>query len=907
MSKHGEIRFLLPGSSSSSHDDDDSNGSSSGIAAPRVSPQAAAAASVPKDAVESVSSSSTNHRHPRKELPELPSDAAAQIVLYCDFASASRLLAASSSWLLLGQGRRRHRRPKPACTKPIPCPDNNARMPAPRDDDPIDEDEDEDDGSLAFVWEAMFHRQLFAMAAASGTDAAAALLCSRRHGSSLSSSPSAAGAASTRTGTAGSVPLASASALPIQNEIRSRRRLLSNLIRAPRPAARSSAVPGPQQEPWKSSHGQRSRRHGGPGLPDACFLFVPMGAEGDHPRRTGRSAQPPRIDGGERRNRVRLDEAAGGNVEGNGEEEVQDDEEGEGDHDPPAIPFDCDCFLLLSPTSDEFLLLHPDTGQFVHGAHLGDEARAAMPAAPPRPSNHEGGAAASCRRRHVLVPAASSSTRRNRPATAANLTTNANHQVEDAGGANHALGDGVHEDDDDDDEVVHIGIECKHVAAAATAPRSCHPRIESTVVAVGRQLVHEDPHAPGVDASVITEVRSWERPYKIDPLLHQHAAPCDVSFRPFGSPRICRFQNHFFTMELDAKNRQLLVVPMRQDERDDDAAAWAGRRAVVADAEALPPPNDDELHASGSRFIHVLPFVAFDEGSVSDSDHAAIGSARLFSHPVAKIDCGGGITSLSSSGDVWAVSTVSNKLLWYDRGLLVHAYKIVDCVREALTGGGAEGNVQQQSSLQAPPKRSKEREQLILQSLSKATAVETIRFAPFVGPERAGFVTLSHGDSTGSTILLWKKCSRSGSSSDQSPHSDLYKVDAVVRLPLRASRIPKVHFDGRRLIVYGEDHMGHILLVYVVQSLDDIDDVNDDSSTTSSGGGAGVIVSGSLRFARRVRHDAMGGLSEFDSLHVSANERFIVVNTKTGHQLAGRNRRSSPADGLLVIDVAKAE
>jgi hypothetical protein len=618
------------------------------------------------------------------------------------------------------------------------------------------------------------------------------------------------------------------------------------------------------------------------------------------------------------------------------EEELEEDEEHtdhDRDIDPPPVPFECDGFLLLAPTTDEYLMLNDESGEFVHGSGLlrmqeeeVEDGRRTAGTAPKRPLNQQqpeddDAAAASkgCCVRDVLVPAS----RHPHEGNARDNNNNTNNDNDD---------DGIQAD-----EVVHIGIECKHVVVpAATASligsvldgavASCHPRIGATVAAVGRQLVREDRAVPGADASVTTEVRSWERKYTYTTCTGTGTCATDPPpyVRTFTSPRICRFRNHFFTMELDAKCHRLLVVFMKDhDERGDNefggggGAAAPRRRAVANEDEPLPPPDDedDDPHASGSRFIHVLPFVDIkDENRNSDAESdgpAALGSStQCLSLPVAKIDCKDGITSLSSSGYVWAVSTVTNKLLWYDRAQLVHTYSIVDCVREALAASSSEAGVgaggAHPNSSHPAPKRSVEREQLILQSLSKATAIETIRFAPFVEPDRAGFVTLSHGESTGSTVLLWKKCSP----------SDLYKVDAVVRLPLRASRIPKVHFDGRRLLVYGEDHMGHILLVYVVQSLDDGDDFGAPGSSTASGGGgaAGIIVPGSLRFARRVRHDAMGGLSEFDSLHVSANERFIVVNTRTGHQLnAGRrNRRrstssASPADGLLVIDVAKAD
>jgi hypothetical protein len=65
-----------------------------------------------------------------------------------------------------------------------------------------------------------------------------------------------------------------------------------------------------------------------------------------------------------------------------------------------------------------------------------------------------------------------------------------------------------------------------------------------------------------------------------------------------------------------------------------------------------------------------------------------------------------------------------------------------------------------------------------------------------------------------------------------------------------------------------------------------------------------VVASGTLRFARRIRHAALGGHADYENLHLSANERFVVANTKLGHELAGGGRGG--ADGLLVVDVERA-
>jgi hypothetical protein len=56
-----------------------------------------------------------------------------------------------------------------------------------------------------------------------------------------------------------------------------------------------------------------------------------------------------------------------------------------------------------------------------------------------------------------------------------------------------------------------------------------------------------------------------------------------------------------------------------------------------------------------------------------------------------------------------------------------------------------------------------------------------------------------------------------------------------------------------------------------------------------------------VRFANRIRHAALDGIEEFESLRMTCNERFIVVNTKTGNLLSGGTVPFQ--EGILVIDL----
>ena len=57
-----------------------------------------------------------------------------------------------------------------------------------------------------------------------------------------------------------------------------------------------------------------------------------------------------------------------------------------------------------------------------------------------------------------------------------------------------------------------------------------------------------------------------------------------------------------------------------------------------------------------------------------------------------------------------------------------------------------------------------------------------------------------------------------------------------------------------------------------------------------------------INFVNRIRHAGLGGLEYFDSMLMTANERFLIVNTKTGN-LIGNDVASYATDGLFVIDL----
>jgi len=160
----------------------------------------------------------------------------------------------------------------------------------------------------------------------------------------------------------------------------------------------------------------------------------------------------------------------------------------------------------------------------------------------------------------------------------------------------------------------------------------------------------------------------------------------------------------------------------------------------------------------------------------------------------------------------------------------------------------------------------------------------------------SGVVALEHCQQGGLRLVLWRHVIMDDKASEWLPVS-------FINLPLSNHRVPQIHFDGRRIIVFGQDQFGMILLIYQVRFSGE-DDMNDvEVGKEGSGGVYNMVEPCCVRFANRVRHESMSGLEFFDSAQMTVNERFIVINTKAGHLL---HCSRYPSDGLLVFDLEEA-
>lgn len=71
--------------------------------------------------------------------------------------------------------------------------------------------------------------------------------------------------------------------------------------------------------------------------------------------------------------------------------------------------------------------------------------------------------------------------------------------------------------------------------------------------------------------------------------------------------------------------------------------------------------------------------------------------------------------------------------------------------------------------------------------------------------------------------------------------------------------------------------------------------------STEKSGGVINLDGEMIEYVHRIRHAGLGGLEYYDNLFMTLNERFLVVNTKTGNLLDSNEDKTS--EGLVVIDL----
>eukprot|EP00591_Stephanopyxis_turris_P003463 CAMPEP_0195518674 /NCGR_PEP_ID=MMETSP0794_2-20130614/13486_1 /TAXON_ID=515487 /ORGANISM="Stephanopyxis turris, Strain CCMP 815" /LENGTH=194 /DNA_ID=CAMNT_0040647691 /DNA_START=87 /DNA_END=671 /DNA_ORIENTATION=+ len=176
--------------------------------------------------------------------------------------------------------------------------------------------------------------------------------------------------------------------------------------------------------------------------------------------------------------------------------------------------------------------------------------------------------------------------------------------------------------------------------------------------------------------------------------------------------------------------------------------------------------------------------------------------------------------------------------------------------------------------------------------LEMRTSIDQVILPPQLSIYTCGFITVQHFTRT---LALWQ-CSN---------NSDECSFQLMAIIPHSLVNNPRVIYDGRRLIAHGKDAEGMVIFVYQVLGNNEIRQeflslpVNNDDMTFG----------GVVRLVNTIRHLGLGGNLENYEFSLKANERFLVVNTKTGDLV---NRPSDYGrygggreefEGLFLIDL----
>jgi hypothetical protein len=433
----------------------------------------------------------------------------------------------------------------------------------------------------------------------------------------------------------------------------------------------------------------------------------------------------------------------------------------------------------------------------------------------------------------------------------------------DGGGAN---------DNNDNDNEAPEEVEVNYLGTEAKIILQGDGVVTGSMVAVGRAV----SNAPlsGARSRRCVELMAWFR-YSND-----HSQPNNNKKSMYGDRHVCRFPSGFHSIGICAVNRRVYV-----GFRTGDGPSLPGIDTDIRINNNNEGNNNNEVNAGlGRSTIVVYPLVPFLPKEATDTPRRSHSTPSYFPDPILLIQCGESTSAIavSATGNELLIGTANCRFQVWDIGFTgsgndsVPAAKRMEtldlkaCLRAALKSIRPSGYDGEPNLNESPI-----RDFHVPRHLSIATC---------------GFLTAQHNRNDGTTVVLWRKGVSGG-----------YEAQSMISLPLSARRLPKIHFDGRRLIVFGQDHIGMIILVYHVLNTNEDMAIFQAVKDDSSGGVTNFTNPPRVRFANRIRNAALGGLEYFDHIHMTCNERFIVINTKTGNLSSGS---SVPyAEGLLVIDL----
>jgi hypothetical protein len=125
-----------------------------------------------------------------------------------------------------------------------------------------------------------------------------------------------------------------------------------------------------------------------------------------------------------------------------------------------------------------------------------------------------------------------------------------------------------------------------------------------------------------------------------------------------------------------------------------------------------------------------------------------------------------------------------------------------------------------------------------------------------------------------------------------------WEMLAIINVPVKSHPLPKFHLNKNRLVIFGSDHIGCIVLIYQVISADNENVAKTQRQFGDGSGGLHTLNWNRVRFVSHIRHPAMS-VSELENLQLACNERFIVVRTCRGNHIGNA---SGESDGALIVD-----
>jgi len=461
-----------------------------------------------------------------------------------------------------------------------------------------------------------------------------------------------------------------------------------------------------------------------------------------------------------------------------------------------------------------------------------------------------------------------------------------------------------------------------------------------------------------------TEVLAWSNfELNADDCAYSGSGGNDVE--KYRWKYVCRAAGSFYFLDICSNYGKVYATFQSGccpfDERDAEASLFARRSngsndnnsRQLMDMEEESMVNEDGGPIRMTKAVYCLPLVKFDDSATTSCDSRRIGS--YFPSPDACFVASYPVSSfyVDPTGKILVIGTTCGTVEIWHTGMESHSNPTspsrlqISSVRESFmrrhrsmtmdgrydaTGRADPNSVSTEDDFDGKPNNiefddsvTETRDDISLLEPSTleeefphkhpATKISQIYLPRHLPVQQCGFVTKQRSPEAGTTLLLWQTSTMSTEKMQDSTNEG-FQITAMINVPLSAQCHPEVHFDGRRLIVFGKDHIGLIFLVYHVLSTRfdqrDFDEVNLPASNTTrasknnkgeeSGGIVRIAGERRIKFVNRIRHAGLDGLEYYDSMLLSANERFLVVNTKTGN-LIGSDGVRNASEGLLVIDL----